>query len=61
MYEFQPAVASYYDGSCYAPKQLIRAWNPWSGHYAMDIGFWMAMHFSRLRKGLDVCKRCLLW
>ena len=47
MYEFQPAVASYYDGSCYAPKQLIRAWNPWSGHYAMDIGFWMAMHFSR--------------
>lgn len=40
-------MASYYDGSCYAPKQLIRAWNPWSGHYAMDIGFWMAMHFSR--------------
>lgn len=47
MYEFQPAVASYYDGSCYAPKQLIRAWEPWSGHYVLDIGFWMAMHFSR--------------
>lgn len=47
MYEFQPAVASYYDGSCYAPKQLIRAWEPWSGHYVLDAGFWMAMHFSR--------------
>lgn len=47
MYEFQPAVASYYDGSCYAPKQLIRAWEPWSGHFVMDIGFWMALHFSR--------------
>ena len=32
MYEFQPAVASYYNGSCYSPKQLIRAWEPWSGH-----------------------------
>lgn len=47
MYEFQPAVASYYDGSCYAPKQLIRAWEPWSGYYVIDIGFWMALHFSR--------------
>jgi len=47
MYEFQPAVASYYDGACYAPKQLIRAWEPWSGHYVLDIGFWMALHFSR--------------
>lgn len=47
MYEFQPAVASYYDGSCYAPKQLIRAWEPWSGHFVLDIGFWMALHFSR--------------
>ncbi len=47
MYEFQPAVASYYNGSCYAPKQLIRAWEPWSGHYVLDIGFWMALHFSR--------------
>lgn len=47
MYEFQPAVASYYEGSCYAPKQLIRAWEPWSGHYVLDAGFWMALHFSR--------------
>lgn len=47
MYEFQPAVASYYDGSCYSPKQLIRAWEPWSGHFVIDIGFWMALHFSR--------------
>ncbi len=47
MYEFQPAVAAYYDSACYAPKQLIRAWEPWSGHYVIDIGFWMAMHFTR--------------
>ncbi len=47
MYEFQPAVASYYDGSCYAPKHLICAWEPWSGHYRVDSGFWMAMHWSR--------------
>lgn len=52
MYEFQPAVAAYYDGSCYSPKQLIRAWEPWSGHFVLDIGFWLAMHFSRFsRKG----------
>lgn len=52
MYEFQPAVAAYYDGACYAPKQLIRAWEPWSGHFVLDIGFWLAMHFSRFaRKG----------
>lgn len=52
MYEFQPAVAAYYDGACYAPKQLIRAWEPWSGHFVLDIGFWMALHFSRFsRKG----------
>lgn len=47
LYEFQPAVASYYDGSRYAPKQLIRAWEPWSGHYVLDLGFWMALHFAR--------------
>lgn len=47
MYEFQPAIAAYYDGACYAPKQLIRAWEPWSGHYVLDSGFWMAMHFNR--------------
>ncbi len=47
MYEFQPAVAAYYDGAFYHPKQLIRAWEPWSGNYVLDIGFWLAMHFSR--------------
>lgn len=50
MYEFQPAVAAYYEGSCYAPKQLIRAWQPWSGHYVLDVGFWMSLHFSRFAK-----------
>lgn len=47
MYEFQPAIASYYDGSCYSPKQLVTANTPWSGHYSRDVGFWIASHFTR--------------
>lgn len=47
MYEFQPAVAAYYDGSCYYPKHIIKANEPWSGHYEIGSGFYMAMHFTR--------------
>ena len=47
MYEFAPAISSYYDGSCNAPRQLISAWEPWSGNYRLDSGFWMAMHWGR--------------
>lgn len=47
MYEFQPAVNAYYDGACYSPKQLITANTPWCGHYSVDVGFWLAMHFTR--------------
>ncbi len=47
MYEFQPAIAAYYDGACYSPKQLMTANTPWSGHYTRDIGFWIASHFTR--------------
>ncbi len=47
MYEFQPAVSAYYDGSCYSPKQLITANTPWNGRFSVDIGFWIASHFSR--------------
>ena len=47
MYEFQPAVNAYYDGSCYAPKQLITANEPWSGTYSVDIGLWVARHFTK--------------
>ncbi len=50
LYEFQPAVASYYDGACYSHKQLILADEPWSGHYLLDSGFYMALHFSRFIK-----------
>ncbi len=50
MYEFQPAVSAYYPGSCYAPKQLITANEPWSGHFSVDIGFWIASHFTRFAK-----------
>lgn len=50
LYEFQPAVASYYSGSSYFPKQLITANEPWSGHYTLDAGFYMAMHFSQFAK-----------
>ncbi len=47
MYEFQPAVSAYYDGSCYYPKHLIRANTPWSGNFELCSGFYTAMHFTR--------------
>lgn len=50
LYEFQPAVASYYSGSTYFPKQLITANEPWSGYYTLDEGFYMGMHFSQFAK-----------
>ncbi len=50
MYEFQPAVAAYYDGVTYFPKQLITANSPWSGGYSLDTGFYMALHFSQFIK-----------
>lgn len=52
MYEFQPAVASYYDGSVYFPKQLIKANSPWSGDYSISNGLIMTMHFTNfIKKG----------
>lgn len=47
LYEYQPAVASYYEGVKYYPKQLITACNPWSGHYEVDFGIWMTAHFMQ--------------
>lgn len=46
LYEFQPVAAAYYDGVCYCCKQLITANEPWSGHYSIDSGYYMALHFS---------------
>ncbi len=55
LYEFQPVVAAYYDGVTYCHKQLITANEPWSGHYELDAGYYMALHFSRfLRPGWAV-------
>lgn len=52
LYEFQPSVASYYDGSVYFPKQLICANSPWSGEYSVTTGLVMAMHFTNfMEKG----------
>ena len=45
LYEFQPPVSAYYDGSCYSPKQLITARSPWSGYYTVDVGLWISAHF----------------
>ncbi len=47
LYEYQPAVAAYYSGGTYSQKQLILADEPWSGHYLLDAGFFMALHFSQ--------------
>ncbi len=52
LYEYQPAVAAYYDGVTYGQKQLILANEPWSGSYLLDGGFYMSLHFSQfIRKG----------
>ena len=37
-FDFQPSVASFYEGSAYTPKQLISAYDPWSGFYEIDGG-----------------------
>ena len=47
MYEYQPAVAAYYDGVTYCQKQLINANTPWNGYYTLDSGFFMNLHFSQ--------------
>lgn len=52
LYEYQPVISAYYDGVCYCSKQLITACDPWSGHYSLDSGFYMSLHFSRfIKKG----------
>ncbi|MDO5519279.1 MAG: glycosyl hydrolase family 59 [bacterium] len=50
LYEFQPAVASYYNGSTYFQKQEITANEPWSGYYEVDAGYYMALQFSLFAK-----------
>ena len=47
MCELQPVIASYYDGVTYCHKQLIRACEPWSGAFSLDIGFYAFLHISQ--------------
>ena len=47
LYEYQPAVAGYYDGVTYCQKQLINANTPWNGYYTLDSGYFMNLHFSQ--------------
>lgn len=55
LYEFQPAVAAYYDGTVYYPKQLISATKPWSGYYENSNGLAMVMHFTNfIEKGWGI-------
>lgn len=44
---FQPAIGAFYEGSAYSPKQLIGAFDPWSGYYEADGGIQMAEHFMK--------------
>ena len=46
MYEFQPAIAAYYSGANYYPKQLVTANEPWSGYTEAGAGMYMCEHFS---------------
>ena len=50
LYEFQPVVSAYYDGACYSYKQLICANTPWNGSYELDMGYYIALHFSAFMK-----------
>ena len=45
-YEFQPAIAAYYSGANYFPKQLVIANEPWSGYTEVGSGMYMCEHFS---------------
>mgnify|MGYP002622504523 CR=1 FL=1 len=47
LYEYQPAVAAYYDGVTYCQKQLISANTPWNGYFTLDSGYFMNLHFSQ--------------
>ncbi|WP_164473052.1 hypothetical protein [Clostridium sp. E02] len=44
---FQPAIGAFYEGSTYSPKQLIGAFDPWSGYYEADGGIQMVQHFMQ--------------
>ncbi len=44
---FQPAIGAFYEGSAYNPKQLIGAFDPWSGYYEADGGIQMVQHFMQ--------------
>jgi LPXTG-motif cell wall-anchored protein len=44
---FQPAVSSLYEGTQYLPKSLIRASDPWSGHYEGGVGITLVRHFMQ--------------
>lgn len=57
MYEYQPAVSSYYTGSNYTPKYLISAEQPWSGFFEIGSGLWGAAHITRfVKKGWKFIK-----
>lgn len=57
LYEFQPSVAAYYDGTVYFPKQLLAANTPWSGGYSVSNGLVMSMHFTNfIEKGWCIVK-----
>lgn len=52
MYEYQPAVAAYYNGAKFFPKSLINAQEPWSGYFEVDSGVWTSAHFTHfMEKG----------
>ncbi|MDC3416772.1 S-layer protein [Aquibacillus salsiterrae] len=44
-FDFQPSVAAFYQGAQYNPKQLISAFDPWSGFYEVDGGLQGVRHF----------------
>ncbi|PTM59420.1 hypothetical protein [Desmospora activa] len=48
--EFQPFLESWYDNVVYNTKGSLIADKPWSGHYEIGKGVWIAAHFTQFAK-----------
>ncbi|UOQ48444.1 Ig-like domain-containing protein [Gracilibacillus caseinilyticus] len=53
-FDFQPSVAAFYQGAQYNPKQLISAFDPWSGFYEADGGIQGVRHVMNFTEHDDL-------
>ncbi|MBA4493321.1 hypothetical protein ACFO25_06370 [Paenactinomyces guangxiensis] len=48
--EFQPFIEAWYDNVVYNTKGALVADKPWSGHYEIGKGVWIAAHFTQFAR-----------